>query len=83
MALILFAKGELPTDPVQFSYSDGYLHIRGNGAHIKYRGHWQDISATRIDIALDATDRDYLQLSLTYFPAQITSSGLDKQVAAA
>lgn len=83
MALIPFAKGELPTDPVQLSYSDSYLHIRGAGAHIKFKAHWQDISAPRIDIPLDATDLDYLQLSLTHSPAQITSSSLNKQIAAA
>lgn len=83
MVLILFAKGEWPAELIELSYADGYLHIRVGGARIKYQAHWQDISTSRIDIALDATDRDYLRLPLTYAPAQITSSGLDKQVAAA
>lgn len=41
-----------------------------------------DRSGAAVD-TLMGRDRDYLRLTLTYSPAEITSSGLDKQIAAA
>jgi hypothetical protein len=81
--LLMLAKGEPPCDWVELSYADGKLHIRGGGAHVMFRGQWEDISPPNLDMPLDASDRDYLRLSLRNFSAaQIAASGLEKQVAA-
>ena len=81
--LILFAKGEPPGDPVGLRYEQGILHVSAGRAKIKFGAHWPDISPPRIEVALDAPDRDYLQLALEFPASQILSSGLEKGVAAA
>jgi hypothetical protein len=81
--LLMLAKGEPPCDWVGLSYADGKLHIRGGEAHVMFKSQWEDISPPGLDIPLDATDRDYLRLSLRNFSAaQVAASGLDKQMAA-
>src|SRR5882672_1281203 len=81
--LLLLAKGEPSGDPVELAWRDGYLYVLAGGVKIRFKTNWEDISPPRIEVALDATDRDYLRLARTYALAQITSSGLDKLVAAA
>jgi hypothetical protein len=79
----LFAKGEPPADPVEFSVDDEFLHVRAGVAKLKWAAHWEDISPPRLEVALDAPDRELLKLALDFPAAQILSSGLEKSVAAA
>jgi hypothetical protein len=80
--LMLLAKGEFQGDPVELTYSEHFLHLHAGHARIKWPAHWEDISAPRIEIALDATDREFLQLPLDFPLSHIISSGLEKNVAA-
>jgi hypothetical protein len=81
--LMLLAKGEPPGDPVELTYSEHFLHVHAGPARIKWPAHWEDISAPRIEMALDAKDQEFLQLPLDFPMSHIVSSGLEKSVAAA
>ena len=78
--VLLFALGEPEVDPVVLSYRDGFLHVHTGASTIKLKAHREDISPPRIEVPLNASDREYLQLPLRYPKDQIVSSGLDKQV---
>jgi hypothetical protein len=82
MVLVTLASGKIPGESIELSFSDGTLHIRSGGAHITYKGQWEDISPVLPDIPLDASDRDYLRIPHSgYSPAQIAAAGLEKQIA--
>lgn len=73
--LLLFAKGEPFGDEVQLSYDHGRLTITDGKAKINYPAEWETTSPMRIEIALDASDADYLKVVSRYPLAQVISSG--------
>jgi len=80
IVLLLLAKGEPPGDPVELEIQDAEFHVRAGSAHLKFKAQREDISPQHLEVALDATDREYLRLAVDHSPAQILSSGLEKRV---
>jgi hypothetical protein len=62
--ILLLAQGEPPADPIEFSVDDEFLRVRAGVVKLKWAAHWEDISPPRIEVALDATDREMLQLAV-------------------
>jgi hypothetical protein len=81
--LLLFAKGEPPGDEIQLSYDRGRLTITDGKAKINYPAEWEATSLTRIEVALDSTNADYLKVASQYPLAQVISSGLENAAFAA
>ena len=81
--LLILAKGEPPADPVEFIVDREFLYVCAGVAKLKWAAHWEDISPPRIEMALDAPDRDLLRLVLDFPTSQIISSGLERSVEAA
>ena len=81
--LLLFANGEPRGDEIQLSYHRGRLTITDGKAKINYPAEWEATSLTRIEIALDSSNADYLKVASQYPLAQVISSGLENAAFAA
>ena len=81
--LLLFANGEPRGDEIQLSYHRGRLTITDGKAKINYPAEWEATSLTRIEVALDSSNADYLKVASQYPLAQVISSGLENAAFAA
>lgn len=81
--LLLFANGEPRGNEIQLSYHRGRLTITDGKAKINYPAEWQATSLTRIEVALDSSNADYLKVASQYPLAQVISSGLENAAFAA
>jgi hypothetical protein len=75
--LLLFARGEPPGDELQLSYERARLSITDGHAKINYPAEWEATGPPRIEVALNASDADYLRIASQYPLSQIISSGLE------
>jgi hypothetical protein len=62
-------------DPLMLGYSEGRLVLAGSTT-LRFKAAWEDISPARLEIPIDATDRDLLRVADSQTSAELTSAGL-------
>jgi hypothetical protein len=81
--LKILAKHPLRDAVLKLQHMDSHLVIRGEKTALRVPARWEDISPLRIELPLDACERDVLRLLKHHPAASLTSAGLAPRIEAA
>lgn len=81
--LKILAKHPIRDSALTLWHKDSHLEIRGNKTALRIPARWEDISPLRIELPLDACERDVLRLQKHHPAASLISAGLVPRIEAA